>query len=77
MKSLNPDPQQFARTVLWQLCGLRAEMRVLLQTLSRQIEPDIQKADAIYAGWMEKTLATQTKFFKQALKDVWTPPPKE
>jgi hypothetical protein len=76
-KSPTPDPEEFGRKVLWHLCGMRAEMRVMLQMFSRQIEPDIKKADELYVNWIKQTLATQKKFYDEALAEVGIPPSKE
>ncbi len=76
-KSPNPDPQEFGRKVLWHLCGVRAEVRVMLHVLSRYIEPDIKKADELYVKWINQTVATQEKSYKEALAQVGIPPSKE
>ena len=56
-----PDPEEFARKLLWHLSGMRAEMRVMLHMFARQIEPDIKKADEIYVKWIAQSVVTQKK----------------
>jgi hypothetical protein len=77
VKPRNPDPQEFGRKVLWNLCGMRAEMRILLQVFSKHITPDLKEADAIYAGWITQALATQRKFYDEALEAVGIPQAKD
>jgi hypothetical protein len=72
-KSTRPDPEEFGRQILWHLCGMRAEMRVMLHMFSRHIEPDIKKADKLYVSWIKQTLATQDKFYNEALEEVRIP----
>lgn len=69
-KPPSPDAEEFGRKVLWHLCGMRAEMRVMLQMFSRQVEPDVTKADDLYVSWINQTLATQQKFYDEALEMV-------
>jgi hypothetical protein len=71
-----PNPEEFGRKVLWHLCGVRAEMRVMLSMFARSIEQDIKKADEIYVGWITQALATQEKLYKEALEMVGIPKPK-
>ena len=71
-----PDPEEFARKVLWQLSGLRAESRIMLQMLSRQIEPEVPKADEIYREWIHEALRLQSRLYKEAVEAVGIPPPK-
>jgi hypothetical protein len=77
MKKSNPDPKEFAREVLQNICGLRAEMSVLLQMFARHIEPDIKKADAIYVDWMRRAGEVQKKLYLEALGNVGVSPTKE
>lgn len=72
-----PDAEEFSRILLWDLCGLRAEMRIMLQMFARSIEPDIKKADSIYAGWILQTVAMQKKLYKEAVDKVGIPPSKD
>lgn len=70
----NPDPIKFSREVLWHLCGMRAETRVMLQMMSRLIEADVNKANAMYLEWIAQTVSTQQKFFAVALEQIGIPP---
>jgi hypothetical protein len=73
----HPDAEEFSRTILWHLCGLRAESRMILQMLSRSIEPDIKKADEIYFRWIAQTLETQRKFYDESAERIGIQPAKE
>lgn len=72
-----PNPEEFGREVLWHLCGARAEMRILLNMFARHVEPDISKADELYADWIKKAVETQQKFYDEGLERVGIPPSKE
>jgi hypothetical protein len=70
----NPDPQEFAREVLHHLCALRAETAILIQMLSRQIEPDITKANSLYRSWMKDAGKIQRDLYQKALDRVGVRP---
>jgi hypothetical protein len=69
-----PDPEEFARQILWPLCGIQAESQVMLQMFARHIEPDVQKANAIYLEWALSAGATQRKLYAEALLKAGIPP---
>lgn len=69
-----PNPEEFGRQILWHLCGLRADLRVVMQMMSRQAEPDISKADEICRKWTEGALKIQRAHYEQALKKAGIPP---
>jgi len=72
MKS-KPNPEEFARQILWPLCGLQAESQVMLQMFARHIEPDVQKANAIYLEWALTAGSIQRKLYAEALSKAGIP----
>lgn len=72
-----PDAEEFSRIILWDLCGLRAEMRIVMSMFARSVEPDIAKADAIYARWIEQSVELQKKLYAEAVDRVGIQPSKE
>lgn len=52
-------------------------MRILLNMFARHVEPDISKADELYADWIKKAVETQQKFYDEGLERVGIPPSKE
>ncbi len=72
-----PDAEEFSRILLWNICGLRADLRLMLQMSARSIEPDVRKADELYLSWIRETIAIQTKFYEDALDRVGIPPAKD
>jgi len=65
-----PDAEEFSRILLSHVCGLRADLRVMMQMFARSIEPDSAEADKIYAKWIEQALETQKKLYEAALDRV-------
>jgi len=72
-KKQKPDAEEFARKLLWHLCGLRAESRMVLHMLARHCEPDIKAADAICANWIAQASETQKKLYDEATKAAAIP----
>lgn len=68
-----PDPEQFARIVLWHLSGLRAEM-VELQTRVAMLQPPVP--DEEIARRQNEVNALAKKTYEEALKvaGLWPPP---
>lgn len=73
----NADPNEFARKVLWNLCGIRAEVRHLRSMLARQqaAESGIPE-DAIMQKWNATTAEMQKQAYIDAMKEVGIPPVK-
>jgi hypothetical protein len=69
-----PDPEEFARQMLWPLCGLQAESQVMLHMFARHIEPDVKKADAIYQDWALSAGKIQRRLYAEALLKAGIPP---
>jgi hypothetical protein len=63
-----PEPEEFAREVLYHLCGIHAEIQVILQMMARQKIKNISEADALYLKWMKSVGGIQKKLYDQSLK---------
>lgn len=70
----NPDPQEFGRQVLFHLCGIHAEMQVVLHMMARERHEDINECDRLYLKWMEEVQKIQSKLYFEALEKAAIPP---
>lgn len=68
-----PNPEEFARQVLWPLCGVEAVSQVILQMFARQVEPDVQKANALCLQWALDAGKIQRKLYAEALSKAGIP----
>jgi hypothetical protein len=68
-----PNPEEFARQVLWPLCGVEAVSQVLLQMFARHVEPDVQKANVLYSQWALESGKIQHKLYVEALSKAGIP----
>ena len=66
MKSTpKPDAEEYARNMLWQICGLRAQVSIMMQMMTRQLTPDVRKANEIFSDWMKDAAKLQAKHYTQ------------
>ncbi len=72
-----PDAEEFSRILLWNICGLRSDLRLMVQMFARSIEANPKKADEIYARWIAQSIEIQTKLFEDALDSAGIPPAKD
>ncbi len=66
-KTHNPDPQEFARQVLFHICGIHAEMQIVLHMMARERYADINACDQLYIQWMAEVAKIQAKLYQEAL----------
>ena len=74
-----PDPQAFAKSVLWHLAGLRADLYANQLLLVELLATQKQKpAVEIQAQWKLEVEAMREKLYREALRDAGLedePPP--
>ena len=63
---MKPNPEQFARVMLWHLSGLRAEMAELHVRLARM--EDVPMSDEELKQWQERTNQLRDKIYLEALE---------
>ena len=68
-----PNPEEFARQVLWPLCGVEAVSQVILQMFARHVESDVQKANELYLQWASEAGKIQRKLYVEALSKAGIP----
>lgn len=74
----SPNPEEFARKMLWHICGLRAEIRQIRGIIALQCEPDDRrKSDALLAGWTSDALKLQQKLYAEDSKAAGLQPSKD
>jgi len=69
-----PDPNEFARKMLFYICGLESQLIIMMQMMARQCEPDIDKANQLFLVWSEAALVQHKKLYEEALKEIGIPP---
>ena len=77
MKQIKPDSEEFARKMLWHICGLRAEvshihMR-LAELFAKQSGDDVIE---VQKRWKKTCQDLQKKLYLDAAREVRLPPSK-
>ena len=67
-KPTNPNPEEFGRQVLFHLCGIHAEMQVVLHMMARERYEDLNACDQLYQKWMTEVGKIQAKLYREALE---------
>lgn len=70
-----PDPEEFARKVLWHISGLRAEVRNLHMMFARFLAADSgHSEEEVQTKWKKDCETLQKRIFLEAAKEVGIPP---
>lgn len=72
---MKPDPNEFARKVLWQLCGLRSELRHhrIMQARQMGLESGDSEED-IMKAWDRQTEKLARELYLDAAQAAGIPP---
>jgi hypothetical protein len=71
----NPNPEEFARKMLWHISGLRAEVRHTHMMLARIVAAELKiPEEEIQTKWLESCKLEQEKIYLEAAKEVGIPP---
>jgi hypothetical protein len=74
----NPDPEKFAKVVLWHLAGVRAEIAAIetrLAVLEARIAGGVP-SEAAQQEWEQRTQDQQARLYLDACKEAGLPPEK-
>src|SRR5260221_7679598 len=72
-----PDSEEFARKMLWHICGLRAEVRhIHLKLAELFAEETGEDVHAIQAAWKKTSNELHEKMYLDAVREVGLPPSK-
>jgi hypothetical protein len=70
-----PDPEEFARKLLWHISGLRAEVRNLHMMFARFLAAESgHSEEEVQTKWKSDSEAQQKELYLQALEEIGIPP---
>ena len=73
----NPDPEEFARKVLWHICGLRAEVRHLHMRLAELFANESgHEVTEVQSKWKKTCEKLQEELYLEVAREVGVPPSK-
>ncbi len=72
-----PDPEEFARKMLFHICSLQSQIITMMHMMARQCEPDIRKADQLFLYWNASAQKLHKNLYETALKEIGIPPTKD
>ncbi|MDR3459760.1 MAG: hypothetical protein P4N60_20215 [Verrucomicrobiae bacterium] len=70
-----PDAEEYARKVLWHICGLRADVRHMQAKLAEyaSMESGVP-SKTILLKWQSDCQASQNEIYLDAVRDIGLPP---